>query len=292
MTEDLPTLAKQSFETIEAGGLRWRCLQGGAAGAPLLLMLHGTGSSAHSWAAGLPALQGRWRWLAPDLPGHGGSGALPAAGGGAASNALYGMAQALAALLRRLDAQPTLLVAHSAGAALGLRLWLDGALPALRAALLVNAALLPLPGAARWLFPPAARLMQQLPGFSRLAASAASRPAALQRLVASTGSRLPAPQLAHYRALLQAPAHIEGALAMMAGWDVAPLLPALQARLQRQPLPLRLAAGSADRTVPATQSRQLAVQLPGAEFLLLPGLGHLAHEEDPALLAQLLAGLA
>jgi magnesium chelatase accessory protein len=134
--------------------------------------------------------------------------------------------------------------------------------------------------------------MQRLPGFTRWAAQAASRPAAVQRLVASTGSRLQASQLAHYRELLQAPEHLHGALDMMAGWDVAPLLPALRTRLAQQPLALRLAAGGADATVPASQSRRLAVELPGAEFVLLPGLGHLAHEEEAGLVGQLAAGLA
>lgn len=56
-----------------------RVLQGGS-GEPLLLLLHGLGASGDVWAGWRPLLAQRWpgRWLAPDLPGHGGSPPLTA----------------------------------------------------------------------------------------------------------------------------------------------------------------------------------------------------------------------
>lgn len=271
-----------------AAGLGWRLLRSppppGGARRPGLLLLHGTGSSAGSWAGSAPSLAADWELLIPDLPGHGGS-----SGFAAGQASLPRMAQALAALLRVIDAPPLVAaVGHSAGAALMLQLWLDGALPAARGLIALNGALLPLPGVAGRLFPPLARLMSRLPGVPQLAAKAAAQPGALQHLVASTGSRLDEGGIAHYRALLAQPSHIAGALQMMAGWNVQPLLPALRARLSRQPLPLLLAAGLQDRTVPPSQSERAAGELPGARFLALPGLGHLAHEERPELVARLL----
>jgi len=46
-----------------------------AAGEPVLLLLHGLGATGDVWHAWRPLLTRRWpgRWLAPDLPGHGGS---------------------------------------------------------------------------------------------------------------------------------------------------------------------------------------------------------------------------
>ncbi|MFF5297448.1 alpha/beta fold hydrolase [Paractinoplanes globisporus] len=58
-------------------GLR---VTGGGEGEPLLLLLHGLGATGDVWSGWGPVLARRWpgRWLAPDLPGHGGSAALPA----------------------------------------------------------------------------------------------------------------------------------------------------------------------------------------------------------------------
>jgi pimeloyl-ACP methyl ester carboxylesterase len=47
----------------------------GGSGEPVLLLLHGLGATGHVWEGWRPLLARRWpgRWLAPDLPGHGGS---------------------------------------------------------------------------------------------------------------------------------------------------------------------------------------------------------------------------
>lgn len=274
-----------------AAGLGWRVRRSPAPTdgrrRPGLLLLHGTGSSAGSWDGSAALLAADWELLIPDLPGHGGTSGFAAGGA-----SLPRMAQALAALLRVIDAPPLVAaVGHSAGAALMLQLWLDGALPAARGLVAINGALRPLPGLAGRVFPPLARVMSRLPGLPQLAAKAAAQPGALQHLVASTGSQLDAGGIAHYRELLAQPSHIAGALQMMAGWNVAPLLPALRARLGRQPLPLLLAAGSADRTVDPEESRRSAPSLPGARYQDLPGLGHLAHEEQPTVVAALLREL-
>ena len=57
-------------------GLRVR--QGGS-GEPVLLLLHGLGATGEVWDGWRPLFARRWpgRWLAPDLPGHGGSRPLP-----------------------------------------------------------------------------------------------------------------------------------------------------------------------------------------------------------------------
>jgi pimeloyl-ACP methyl ester carboxylesterase len=47
----------------------------GGTGEPLLVLLHGLGATSDVWGGWQPLLARRWpgRWLAPDLPGHGGS---------------------------------------------------------------------------------------------------------------------------------------------------------------------------------------------------------------------------
>ena len=67
----------RSWQTagVEAG-LR---VQEGGSGEPVLLLLHGLGATGDVWDGWRPLLARRWpgRWLAPDLPGHGGSQPLP-----------------------------------------------------------------------------------------------------------------------------------------------------------------------------------------------------------------------
>jgi pimeloyl-ACP methyl ester carboxylesterase len=96
-----------------------RVLSGGH-GDPLLLLLHGLGATSDVWAGWQPMLADRWpgRWLAPDLPGHGGSAPLPE----------YTF-DALAAAVRPL-VEPggrTVVLGHSLGGVVGLALAAGGA---------------------------------------------------------------------------------------------------------------------------------------------------------------------
>ena len=102
----------QGFEErfIEARGCRLRCLLAGG-GEPLLLV-HGLGGAAANWLALAPLLLPGRAMLVPDLPGHGGSEALPAA------QSLNAYADRLALLLDR----PAAVVGHSLGGAIALRL--------------------------------------------------------------------------------------------------------------------------------------------------------------------------
>lgn len=63
--------------TIEAGGITWRYLRWGDHGPPLVLW-HGVTSAADSWWRVGPTLAGLgFQVVAPDLPGHGGTGESP-----------------------------------------------------------------------------------------------------------------------------------------------------------------------------------------------------------------------
>lgn len=258
---------------VEVGGLLWHVRVQGEG--PPALLIHGTGASAHSWEGVMPLLASRFTVFAPDLPGMGETSMPPRAG-----LSLQGMADGLAALLRTLGIAPALVMGHSAGAALGARLCLDGAAaPHLLAS--VNGALLPLGGWAGQLFAPAARLMVTLPGIPRLFAWRAADRAVVASLLRDTGSRLDDAQVEAYAGLFRQPQHVEATLGMMAQWD----LPALRQDLPRLAAPLLLVVGKQDRTIRPTEARRLQALLPAAQILALPGLGHLAHEEAPRLVA-------
>jgi pimeloyl-ACP methyl ester carboxylesterase len=95
-------------------GVRLRLFTGGV-GRPLLL-LHGEGGSALSFATCLPLLLPGRRLLIPDLPAHGGSDPLP----DAPSNA--GAADLLAAVCAHEGVGEVDVFGHSLGGAIGLRL--------------------------------------------------------------------------------------------------------------------------------------------------------------------------
>lgn len=288
---DWPHRGRSRF--VDAAGLRWHVQRfpGPGAGAPRALLIHGTGASTHSWRDVVPLLQPHFEVLAMDLPGHAFT-SLPAGGTYSLKFSLPGMARALAQLLQVEDYAPDLVVGHSAGAAIGARLCLDGAV---RPRLLVslNGALMPLGGLAGRMFSPAARLVAVLPGMPRLFAWRAGDPAVLDRLLAGTGSQLDPFGRALYARLAAHPGHVEGALGMMAHWD----LPALADALPELTVPLLLVVGLRDTTVPPRDADRLmahlAARAPGrtpVKRIALEGLGHLAHEERPhAVVAPLLA---
>jgi magnesium chelatase accessory protein len=71
---------------------------------------------------------------------------------------------------------------------------------------------------------------------------------------------------------------------MMAQWTLEPLL----ARLDRLETPTVLFAATNDKTVPPEVAQAAAAKLPNGRSELIDGLGHLAHEEDPPRVAELI----
>jgi pimeloyl-ACP methyl ester carboxylesterase len=83
---------------------------------PPLVLVHGLGGAASNWTELAPLLQQRYRVLVPDLPGHGGSTALPAVSG------LEPFADRVAAVADREGMLPAPVVGHSLGGLVVVRL--------------------------------------------------------------------------------------------------------------------------------------------------------------------------
>lgn len=265
---------REASRFVAAGGVRWHVQVMGSG--PALLLLHGTAAATHSWRDLMPLLAEQFTVIAPDLPGHGFTTALPLQ-----RLTLLGMARAVAALTDALGIEPRLVAGHSAGAAIGLRMVLDGAI-APRAAVGVNAALMPLGESHAAFFTQAARMLVGLPFVPRLFAWQASRQSVAERLLRDTGSTIDSRGLELYARLFRHPSHIGAALSMMANWDLKPLL----RDLPGLSVPLLLLTGANDRAIPPSQARRVQRLLPAARIITLSGLGHLAHEERPALVAE------
>ena len=256
------------------GGIRWHVEAGGEG--PVLLLLHGTGSSSHSFRALAPLLASRFTVIAPDLPGHGQTRPPPWF-----EPSLHCFAAALDELLDELGVRPAVVVGHSAGAAVGARLILDRSIqPGLFVGL--AAALNPLRGLAREVLPRAARALSFAAGLGVV--GGLRSPARVGQLLRSTGSALDAAGIAGYTALFRRPEHVRGVLSMMAGWDLEPLweeLPALDVESL-------LIAGSRDRAVPLADQRAAASRIPRGRVHVVQGAGHLLHEEQPGRLSEIL----
>jgi magnesium chelatase accessory protein len=271
---------REASQFVEAAGIRWHVQRMGAG--PPLLLIHGTGAATHSWRDLAPILARQFSVVALDLPGHGFTQSPPVH-----RLSLPGMAADISQLLRQLDVAPQIVVGHSAGAAILARMCLDGRI-APRLLVSLNGAFMPFGGVAHNLLSPLTRLLVANPLVPRLFAWQASHAGAVQRLIQNTGSTIDARGIALYGKLVRSPGHVTAALQMMANWQLQPLLHDLP-RLQPT---LLLIAAEADRSISPDVARQVRDILAPAIIERLPGLGHLAHEEQPAMIADLIIGYA
>ncbi|MEV4758633.1 alpha/beta fold hydrolase [Micromonospora sp. NPDC049559] len=253
------------------GDLRMR---GGGSGERLLLLLHGLGATGDVWDAWPPVLARHWpgRWLAPDLPGHGGSDPLDD----------YSFEALAAAVARAVEpARPTVVLGHSLGGVLALALAGDGfdlrieAVVGLGIKVAWTAEELDRAGAlagrsVAWFDSPAEAAARHL-RVSGLAGLVEPDAPAVRHGLREEGGR--------WRLALDPRAFGVG----------APDMPALLAAAR---VPVLLARGERDPMVTGAQLTGLArgagEHHPGVEAVTLPGLGHNAHVEDPEAVARLL----
>jgi magnesium chelatase accessory protein len=274
--KDWPNRSASRF--CVAGGIRWHVQVAGRG--PILLLLHGTGAATHSWRDMFAPLAEDFTVVAPDLPGHGFT-EQPAKAG----MTLPGMAKGVAALLEALGLSPDYAAGHSAGAAVLAEMCLDGRI-APKALVSLNGAMLPLPfhGVAAPLMGPIAKLFASNPLVPMLFAWQAADGAVVRRLLDGTGSSIDAAGENFYARLACKSGHAGAALTMMANWD----LKTFSKRLAGLNTRLLLVVGDKDRAIPPADAQRVKLLLPQAEIIRLPGLGHLAHEECPMAVADLI----
>jgi pimeloyl-ACP methyl ester carboxylesterase len=243
---------------------RLRVLEGGS-GEPLLLLLHGLGATGDIWDAWRPLLARRWpgRWIAPDLPGHGGSPPLP-------GYTFDGFAAAVAAIIE--PSARTVVLGHSLGGVVGLAL-ASGRFP------VPVQAVIGLGIKTEWT---AEELDRAEAVARRPLAWFASRDEAAARYLRVSGlaGLLPADDPAVDAGLRSADGQWRLAMDPAAFAVGAPDMAEL---LSQSRAPVTLARGEHD---PMNTDEELA-QL-GVEAVTLPGLGHNAHVQSPDLSISLL----
>ncbi|MEO0328232.1 MAG: alpha/beta fold hydrolase BchO [Pseudomonadota bacterium] len=238
-----------------------------------LLLLHGSGATTHSWEGIISELSKNYRVITVDLPGHGFTEML--------SNrraTLSNVSTAIHKLLNGLDEAPEVIIGHSAGAAIAAQMIANG-YDAAKALVSINGAFYPFPGFARELFPAIARVLFLNPFTPKFFAATANKGASVDRLIASTGSRLDEKQVNYYRRAFCSSHHVEGTLAMMANWD----LTQMEAQLKSLDVPVLQIIGEKDGTIDPKVANRTHKLLKDGLLKRLNGYGHLVHEEVPEL---------
>jgi magnesium chelatase accessory protein len=268
---DWPNRAHSQF--VAAAGLKWHVQTMGEG--PVLLLLHGTGAATHSWAGLMPLLARHYTVVAMDLPGHGftetpyGSGL-----------SLPGMARLIGALVAHLNIMPIAIIGHSAGAAIGAELILTGGVKA-KHLIALNGAFKPFDGLAAHVFPVVAKLIALNPVTILALAARGGDKKRVTQLLAGTGSRLDPDTIDFYARLFGMAGHVNGVMGMMARWELGKLVP----RLPSLDAHLTLIVGTGDKTIAPEVSAHVGDMVAGAKLVELAGLGHLAHEEAPDVVA-------
>jgi magnesium chelatase accessory protein len=243
---------------------------------PTILLLHGAGGSGHSFAPLLPYLTPHYRCIVPDLPGQGFTRA-----GARGRFGLDPTADDLATLCDLNGFLPAAIIGHSAGAAVALRL---SELIPVKAVVGINAALGTFDGLAGTLFPMLARGFAMIPFLPNIIARTWGNAARVDGLLDGTGSKIGDAGRAQYLTLVKMPSHIDGTLGMMSQWNLTPMV----SRLSANATPTLLLTGANDRTVPPRISRDVAARMQAGRYEELGGLGHLAQEEAPEVVAGVL----
>ncbi|MET4245245.1 alpha/beta hydrolase [Bradyrhizobium sp. RT10b] len=227
-----------------------------------LIFLHGIGGAARAWRQQLARFSTKFRAIAWDMPGYGGSAPL-------ASVSIAALADALQQFIEQLGATTPILVGHSIGGMI-VQKWLAQSPKLARAVVLAQTS--PAFGKADgdW---QKSFIAARLGPLDRGETMKSLAPSLVKELVGDDpdpkGMELARECMASvrevsYRAMM---------LALM-GFDQ-------RSTLQDISVPTLLLSGSKDNNAPATMMAKTATFIPTAEYVELAGVGHLANLERP-----------
>ena len=268
---------REHSRIISVGDLDWHVQLNGKG--PVVLLLHGTGSSTHSWSDLIPLLKNHAQVLVPDLPGH-----AFTLGAKLDDLKLDEIARSLQLLIDQLEIEaPTIVVGHSAGAPLAIRFALAAAKqPKLVIAL--NPSFIPPPAVYTSFFGPLLGPITRSSTLSSLLASFSPSLGMVDKLLDSTNTILPESRRVYYRKLFERSDHVRGSMNFMAAADIQKVL--TEADLYQGKLICVL--GKQDAWIPVKPLEKIVRDyFPAAEILKWEG-GHIMHELEPRKVAQLI----
>jgi magnesium chelatase accessory protein len=268
---------RQHSSTVSVGGLDWHVQLTGKG--PVVLLLHGTGSSTHSWSDLIPLLEADAQVLVPDLPGH-----AFTLGAKLEDLTLDEIANSLQLLIEQLGIEaPSIVVGHSAGAPLALRFAVGSSKPP-KLVIALNPSFIPPPTVYTSFFGPLLGPITRSSTLSSLLASLSPSLGMVDKLLDSTNTILPETRRVYYRKLFERSEHVRGSMNFMAAADIHKVL--VEANLYRGKLICVL--GNQDAWIPVKPLEKIILDyFPAAEIVKWEG-GHIMHELEPNKVAQLI----
>ncbi len=242
------------------------------------MLIHGTAGATFTWRALFPLLTPWADVIAFDLPGHGFT-----TGATTEQLSLDGMTNAVSALLRTLDVQPSIGVGHSAGAAVLLQLASSHEVTP-QSIIGVNSALVSI-NALGQIMLPFSRALFDVESVRSAVAALLRNGTIARTLLRSTGTTLDPVQEARYVAMLTDETRVGAVLRMMARWD----LPALQAQFPRVRVPVTLVHSRNEPWVPFDELLEVTRTLPMRSVIDVTPAGHLIPDEQAPRLAEIIA---
>ena len=274
-----PSLAPFGRRALLASGQELFFFEAGDPAAPALLLIHGLGDEADTWRHVFGPLSERWHVIAPDLPGFGRSGP-------ARRYSLPGVRDALLGLLDALHLPAASLMGSSLGAAAAQTMALK-APGRVESLFLVDGTLTVRGGSLNW-----GLLLMALPitgdriytGFRRnpQAAHDSLRPYYADLAALPEADRQFLFQRVNERVWSDTQRRAYLGLLQDVVWSAPRRQRALLPALAGLHVPTHLIWGEHDRIVPIESARALMTQQPQARLTVLPGAGHLPHQDQPA----------
>jgi magnesium chelatase accessory protein len=260
---------RQISRSVEVAGLAWHVQISGKG--PLILLLHGTGSSTHSWAELTPILNKEAQILNLDLPGHAFTLGAPID-----SLKLEEIARSLIGLVQELKLPwPTMVVGHSAGAPLALAFAVQAKV---KPQIIVgfNPSLIPPPPSYTQFFGPMLGPVTKSATLASILAKIAPMSGMTDRLLDSTNTNLPETNRNYYRRLFTSPDHVRGAMNFMASANISQVLGASS----NLPSKLIWVIGESDQWVPEIGLQKIIQQYFAKSTVIHWQGGHIMHEVE------------
>jgi 3-oxoadipate enol-lactonase len=249
-----PTKTKDGRLSYEAAG---------DPGMPPLVFLHGIGGAARAWRGQLDFFKDRYRTIAWDMPGYGGSAPLPTV-------SIAALADALQDFLQQVGAMKPILVGHSIGGMIVQQLLAKH--PRIASAI-VLAQTSPAFGKpdGDW---QKTFIEARLGRLDRGETLAALAPSLVKELVGDDPD-IGGMELARDCMACVPEATYRATMMSMLGFDQRNALKDIV-------VPTLLLSGSKDKNAPAPMMAKMATYVPSARYIELEGVGHLANLERPA----------
>jgi len=248
--------------------------EGPRADAQPIVLLHGTSASLHTWEGWTKVLRSQRRVISLDLPGFGLTG--PFAGhyaGQAYDGAHY--ARFVLDLLDKLGVQQFVVAGNSLG---GQVAWTLAQTAPQRVSKLILVDALAYPVSADGL--PLGWRLARLPVLGHLTEHLLPRPLVLQalRTVYAEPHRINEALLDRYYELTLRTGNRAALVDRLQHWSPTEGVAHVTGITQ----PTLILWGQQDQLIPLSHGQRLAADIPGSQLVVLPDMGHVPHEEDPA----------